>query len=424
MKKIDKQSIKSLLSSDQTQNQSRKKKLFAVGVVGVVALGTWWLMANSSDKVNYMTENVERGDLRVEVSANGTLEPMRTVSIGSELSGIVSRVLVDVNDTVKAGQVLIELDTAKLKAQVQQAEASLESAKAYELEAKAVLKEAQAKYQRLLKVRKLSGGKTPSQSELDEQEAALERAKASVATALAKIKDAQATLDTKRTDLSKAFISSPIDGVVLSRSVEPGYAVAASLQAVELLTIAADLRELELEVDVDEADVSVVKPGQEAFFTVSAYPNRNFPASLQKVAFGPTMSSNVVTYTGYLTVDNQKGLLRPGMTATARIVTDSRENVLLVPNTALRFTPKSATENKTSTVNNLMMPPRNVKQKTAKETGRQGFKRQRTLWILKDGKVESVRVTTGATDGSKTEIVSGDVSEGAKIITGQLRAQP
>ena len=412
MKKIDKESIKTLLSSDQ--KQSRQKKVLALTAAAAVVFGAWWFMSDSSDKVNYMTADVERGDLRVEVSANGTLEPTRTVSIGSELSGIVSRVLVDVNDTVKVGQVLIELDTAKLNAQVQQAEASLESAKANEVEAKAVLAEAQAKYQRLLKVHKLSGGKTPAQSELDEQVAVLERAKASVSTAQAKIKDAQATLQTKRTDLSKAFITSPIDGVVLSRSVEPGYAVAASLQAVELLTLATD---------VDEADVSVVKPGQTATFTVSAYPNRNFPASLEKVAFGPTKTSNVVTYTSYLTVNNQKGLLRPGMTATARIVTDSRENVLLVPNTALRFTPKQATtENKSSAVNSLVMPARNAKQKTAKETGRQGMKRQRTLWVLKDGKLESVKVTTGATDGTKTEIVSGELLEGAKVVTGQLRS--
>ena len=231
MKKIDKESIKTLLSSDQGQKFGKKKVLVLTAAAAVV-LGAWWFVAGSAEKVSYMTADVARGDLRVEVSANGTLEPTRTVSIGSELSGIVSRVLVDVNDTVTAGQVLIELDTAKLNAQVQQAEASLESAKAYDVEAKAILAEAQTKYQRLLKVHKLSGGKTPSQSELDEQVAVLERAKASVATAQAKIKDAEATLQTKRTDLSKAFITSPIDGVVLSRSVEPGYAVAASLQAV------------------------------------------------------------------------------------------------------------------------------------------------------------------------------------------------
>lgn len=421
MKKIDKESIKTLLSSDQGQKFGKKKVLVLTAAAAVV-LGAWWFVAGSAEKVSYMTADVARGDLRVEVSANGTLEPTRTVSIGSELSGIVSRVLVDVNDTVTAGQVLIELDTAKLNAQVQQAEASLESAKAYDVEAKAILAEAQTKYQRLLKVHKLSGGKTPSQSELDEQVAVLERAKASVATAQAKIKDAEATLQTKRTDLSKAFITSPIDGVVLSRSVEPGYAVAASLQAVELLTLATDLRKLELEVDVDEADVSLVKPGQKATFTVSAYPNRNFPASLEKVAFGPTMTSNVVTYTSYLTVNNQKGLLRPGMTATARIVTDSREGVLMVPNTALRFSPKQSTENKSSAVNSLVMPARNAKQKTAKDTARQGLKRERTLWVLKDGKLESVKVVTGATDGSKTEIVSGDLSEGAKVVTGQLRS--
>lgn len=425
MKKIDKESIKTLLSSDQGQSGLRKKKALALTVIAALAIGAWWFVSGPSEKVNYMTADVERGDLRVEVSANGTLEPTRTVSIGSELSGIVSRVLVDVNDTVTVGQVLIELDTTKLKAQVLQAEATLESAKAYELEAKAVLNVAQTKYQRLLKVHKLSGGKTPSQSELDEQAAVVERAKASIATAKAKIKDAEASLQTKRTDLSKAFISSPIDGVVLSRSVEPGYAVAASLQAVELLTLATDLSQLELEVDVDEADVSVVKPGQKASFTVSAYPNRNFPADLQKVAFGPTLTSNVVTYTGYLTVENNRGLLRPGMTATARIVTDSRENVLLVPNTALRFTPKGVSESKSSAVNSLVMPARNAKQKTAKEVNRAGGqKRERTLWVLQNGKLESVKVVTGATDGSKTEIVSGELAEGAKVVTGQLRSKP
>ena len=172
MKKIDKESIKTLLSSDQGQKFGKKKVLVLTAAAAVV-LGAWWFVAGSAEKVSYMTADVARGDLRVEVSANGTLEPTRTVSIGSELSGIVSRVLVDVNDTVTAGQVLIELDTAKLNAQVQQAEASLESAKAYDVEAKAILAEAQTKYQRLLKVHKLSGGKTPSQSELDEQVAVL-----------------------------------------------------------------------------------------------------------------------------------------------------------------------------------------------------------------------------------------------------------
>lgn len=422
MKKIDKDAIKTLLSTNKEQGSWRKKKWFLLGGVIVLALATWWIVVGSNEQVRYVTADVVRGDLKVEVSANGTLEPTRTVSIGSELSGIVSRVLVDVNDVVKRGDVLIELDSAKLKAQVQQAEASLESAKASELESQAVLKEAQAKYQRLLTVRKLSGGKTPAQAELDEQVAIVDRAKASVAASLAKIKDAQATLETKRTDLSKAFITSPIDGVILSRSVEPGYAVAASLQAVELLTIATDLRQLELEVDVDEADVSVVLPGQKASFTVSAYPNLDFPATLTKVAFGPTLTSNVVTYTGYLTVDNRQGKLRPGMTATARIITDSRENVLLVPNTALRFSPKQTTSK--TAVTSLVMSPRKTKQKTVKEVATASGKRQRTIWILKEDKVQAINVVTGASDGTQTEVVSGELKVGDKVVTSQLRSNP
>lgn len=420
MKKIDKDAIKTLLSSPENKGWSRKKKITVFVASACAIAGAWWFWGTGAEKTQYVTVDATRGDLVVEVSANGTLEPNRTVSIGSELSGIVSRVLVDVNDVVKRGDVLIELDTAKLKAQVQQAEASLESAKASELEAKAVLKAAQAKYARLENVRKLSGGKTPSKAELDEQIAAVDRAKAGVSTALARIKDAEATLQTKRTDLSKAYISSPIDGVVLSRSVEPGYAVAASLQAVELLTLATDLRELELEIDVDEADVSVVKPGQKASFTVSAYPNKSFPATLQKVAYGPMKTNNVVTYTSYLTVNNEDMLLRPGMTATARIITDSRENVLLVPNTALRFSPKQSMSK--SAVSSLMMAPRAKREKTAKEVGSPTTKRQRTIWVLRGNQLEPVRVTTGATDGNQTELIAGDLREGDKVVTSQLRS--
>lgn len=160
-------------------------------------------------------------------------------------------------------------------------------------------------------------------------------------SARASIEDAQATLAQAQTDLSKADIKSPIDGVVLARSVEPGYAVAASLQAVELLTLATDLRELELQVNVDEADIGVVKSGQKAYFTVSAYPDRRFPATLKKVAFGSTETENVVTYTTYLNVDNKELLLRPGMTASATISTAHKSDVLLVPNSALRFRPRT-----------------------------------------------------------------------------------
>ena len=200
-------------------------------------------------------------------------------------------------------------------------------------------KEAQANLARFEEVARLSGGKVPSKTELDSGRATLERAQADEASARASVADAQAALSTDEINLSKASIRSPIDGVVLTRSVDPGNAVAASLQAVTLFTIAEDLTQLHLQVNVDEADVGSVHVGQNATFTVSAYPSRKYPARITRVAFGSTITDNVVTYITYLEVDNTDLTLRPGMTATATITATERNDVLLVPNTALRFTP-------------------------------------------------------------------------------------
>lgn len=419
----DKEKITSLLGDGEGQKMSKKKKMILGGVcIAVVAAFSWW-MGSKETGPRYLTEAVTEGVLQVEVTANGTLEAEQEVTIGSELSGIVEKVLVDVNDSIKQGQVLIELDTAKLKASVQKAKAALASAQAAQKEAEATLKEADAKYKRLINVRKLSGGKTPAQTELDEQAAVVARSQASVETAAAQIQTAQAELETAQTDLTKAYISSPIDGVVLARSVEPGYAVAASLQAVELLTLASDLRTLELEIDVDEADVSVVQPGQKATFTVSAYPNKNFPATLTKVAYGPTASdTNVVTYTAYLKVSNNDLLLRPGMTATARIVTEQRENALLVPNTALRFAP-TISKSSGSAVDSLMMGPPRSSNKVSKEVGGVTTQRKNTVWVLRNGNAQQIDIVTGASDGTRTEVVSGDLKSGDLVITSQLRTQ-
>ncbi len=419
----EKEKIKALLGDGDGQPMSKRKK-WALGAacVAVVAAFSWWLGSKEAGP-RYLTEAVKQGVLQVEVTANGTLEAEQKVTIGSELSGIVEKVLVDVNDPIKHGQVLIELDTAKLSASVEKAKAALASAQAAQKEAVATLNEANAKYKRLLNVRKLSGGKTPAQTELDEQAAVVARAQASVDTAAAQIQTAQAELETAQTDLTKAYISSPIDGVVLARSVEPGYAVAASLQAVELLTLASDLKTLELEIDVDEADVSVVKPGQKATFTVSAYPNKNFPATLTKVAYGPTESdTNVVTYTAYLKVSNEDLLLRPGMTATARIVTEKRENALLVPNTALRFAP-SVLKSSGSAVDSLMMGPPRQSSKVSKEVGGVTTQRKNTVWVLRGGNAQEVDIITGASDGTRTEVISGDLKNGDLVITSQLRSQ-
>lgn len=417
------QAEKAALLGEVPGQTTKRRLILGMGVAAVVvALGAWWWTGESSAAPRYVTQAPVRGDLTVTVTATGTLEPVRSVSIGSELSGIVSKVNVDVNSTVKAGDVLIELDTAKLKSAVNQAKASLASAKAGLGEANAAVVEARLKMRRLDELNKASGGKLPSRTEMDEQRATVLKAEAAVATAKAKIEDAQAQLETQETNLSKASIISPVDGVVLARSVEPGYAVAASLQAVELLTVATDLRELELQVDIDEADVGEVKPGLTSSFTVAAYPNRTFDASLSKVAYGATTStsSNVVTYTGYLDVPNKDMFLRPGMTATATIETAQREKVLLVPNTAFRFTPKVT---KAASSMSFMMPPPRENNKQAKTVAHAQTEREQTIYVLRNGQAQQLTVRTGLTDGRRTEILSDNLTESDQVITEQRSAK-
>ena len=343
------------------------------------------------------------------------------VTLGSELSGIVREVNVDVNDEVVEGQTLIELDTRNLEAKVASARASLTSAKAQLAESRATLNEAELRYKRMKELNRLSEGKMPSAADLDQQQAAVKTASASVDVARAAIDDAEASLATAQTDLEKAQIKSPINGVVLARSVEPGYAVAASLQAVELLKLATDLRELELRVDVDEADIGVVKTGQTAYFTVSSYPNRRFPAELKKVAFGSTETENVVTYTTYLNVDNSDLLLRPGMTASATILTAEKSGVLLVPNSALRFTPRAEKSAPSGMSAMMMRGPHGGGTKSAKEVTQHG-EAERTVYVLRNGQAVPVQVTTGLTDGARTEIVSGELAEGDAVVVDQRRA--
>ncbi|MCX7691991.1 MAG: efflux RND transporter periplasmic adaptor subunit, partial [Tepidimonas taiwanensis] len=355
------------------------------------------------------------------VSANGTLQPVRAVNIGSELSGTVREVLVDVNDRVRKGQVLVVLDTAKLQDQVNSARAALASAEAQVALADASAREAAAQLARLEEVARLSGGKVPSAAELDAARAALERARATQGTARAAVEQARATLSTNETNLAKASIRSPIDGVVLSRNVEPGNAVAASLQAVTLMTIAQDLRQLKLDVAVDEADVGNVREGQPATFTVSAYPRRRYPATVGRIAYGATKTDNVVTYTATLDVDNADQSLRPGMTATANIRAVERKDVLLVPNTALRFTPSEApAASSGGGLAGLLLPkPPSVGRKTVRLDNRGG---PRQIWVLREGRPVALPVTVGISDGRLTEVSGEGVEEGLPVIVEQRNA--
>jgi len=379
----------------------------------------WQARAERNAAPVFVTEPANKGNLTLTVAANGTVQPTTSVSIGSELSGTVLRVLIDVNDKVKKGQVLVELDTAKLSDQVARSRAGLSAALARVSQAEATVKEAKSNLARLEEVARLSGGKVPSKAELDSGHAVLERAQADELSARANVLDARAAASTDETNLAKASIRSPINGVILTRSVDPGNAVAASLQAVTLFTIAEDLSQLRLQVNVDEADVGSVKVGQKARFTVSAYPSRNYPASITRVAYGSTITDNVVTYITYLQVDNSDLTLRPGMTASATITSTERHDVLLVPNTALRFTPSAAagsTAAKSGGIMSSLLPrmPRGGARKTA---GGNGPSKQ--VWVLRDGAATVVNVTTGISDGRMTEITGGDLQAGMLVITDQ-----
>lgn len=312
--------------------------LLAAVVAGIVVLQR---RASEPVAVRWQTVPIARGTLQETVTATGTLKPVDAVELGAEVSGKLTAVHVDVNDAVKAGQVLAEIDTEQLKARVQESRASLSSALANRDSAKASLAESELTRQRL---KALFERGLASSQELENAEAGAARAKASVAAADAQITLARAGLSAAETSLGKATIVAPIDGIVLARSVEPGQTLTAGFQTPVLFTLGRALSELELAVEVDEADIGKVAEGQEASFTVDAFPNRSFGAKLVKLYSLPTTASTgtattVVTYSARLTVDNPEGLLRPGMTATATITTRTLDDVLLVPNVALRFQP-------------------------------------------------------------------------------------
>jgi HlyD family secretion protein len=423
--------LNALLGVDKPARWWQRPSLW-MGVAAVLVVAGWFYYWQAQKQTSaapvYVTEALRKGNLTLTVSANGTLQPTRAVNIGSELSGTVKRVLVDVNDRVKTGQVLVELDTAKLNDQVLRSRAALAASQAQLAQAGATVKETQSSLARFEEVARLSGGKVPSAAELDTARAAVERAVATEASARANVASARATLATDETNLSKASIRSPIDGVVLSRSVDPGNAVAASLQAVTLFSVAEDLSQLRLDVNVDEADVGSVKAGQKASFTVSAYPARRYPATINRVAFGSTKTDNVVTYVTTLDVDNSDLSLRPGMTAAATIVATERNDVLLVPNTALRFSPTTADataarSGSSATVLSTLMPrmPRSTTARRATETNG-GAPGLRQIWVLKDGQAVAQEVKTGISDGRHTEVTGEGLAEGLAIITDQRNA--
>lgn len=413
--------LEAVLGTGQSASRFRLlKPLLLVGLAGAAAALAYMFFGGggSADGTRYVTEPVTRGDLTVTVTATGTVQPTNDVEISSELSGIVRNVLVDYNSPVTTGQTLAELDTDKLQSAVDSSRAKLQAAQAKVSEAEASVLEARLDYERKDRLAERHAG---SILDLEVAEAKLKRALATEESAKADVAAASANLAQAETDLEKAQIRSPITGVVLSRNVEPGQTVASSLQAPILFTIAEDLTKMEVQVDVDEADVGKVHEGQNAHFSVDAYPGKKFDAQIRELRYGSEVVQGVVTYKAVLTTDNTELLLRPGMTATAEIIVAEVDDALTVPNAALRFSPPSSEPvDQRSFLQKLMPgPPRLRKPSTAADaTGT-----DRKVWTLRDGAPEAVSITTGATDGKRTEIVEGALAPGQAVIVDMERAR-
>ncbi len=413
----------------ETKSRRRRARLYQV--IGLLVLGavvaagvSFWRSKTAKSKVvRYVTAQAKVGDLKETITATGTLKGLDSVDVGAQISGKLTKIYVDFNDHVSVGQVLAEIDTTSAQSKIEQSHAQVNAADASLVLAKATQAQTKAQYARSLD---LSAKGLISSKDLDTAKADADRAAASITSSTAQATLARASLKDAETQLSYAVIRSPIDGIVLSRLVEPGQTVAASMSAPVLFTIARDLTQLRLYVDIDEADVGKVKEGQDATFLVDAWNGHNFASKVVSVHNLPTTGQTVVTYQAVLTVDNGERLLRPGMTATATITTDERKSVLLVPNAALRFSPPAVSSAKAGIpFINGGMPggPRTggtgggVRTKTAANkkiitaADSQGL-----VYSLKDNQPQRMVVSIAGSDGERTEIKSG-LTAGTSVIT-------
>ncbi len=392
-----------------------KRMFWLMGLLAILAGGTWWYLARqeAATTVTYQTVPAAKGKLTITVSSTGTIQPLTQVDVGSELSGVVREVLVDDNSIVKTGDVLARLDTRRLEAQRMKAAAQLQASEARLETAKASLNQSE---QSLTRQKTLRNRGLSTSQEFETATAEEARATANINAAEADIATAKADLELVDADLTKTVIVSPIDGMVLKRTVEPGQTVAASLQAPILFTIAQDLTRIQLEANVDEADVGVVKVGQSASFTVDAYRDRDFPAKIERMTFAPETVDGVVTYKTILSAKNSDLSLRPGMTATAKIIVAEFADALTVPNEALRYSPPAVQQSTGFSITQIFMPrfPRNNQQRRTTDTDG-----KRSIYILESNQPKEVKVKLGESDGKKTLILEGEVKDGDQIVMSQ-----
>lgn len=412
----------------------------ALGIVLLILL--LMRLFGGAEKAGYATEQAQKGNLTVTVSATGKLAPINQVTVGSQLSGQVIKVLVDVNDHVTAGQPLALIDPSQFDDQVKQAQATLAANNAAVGQAQATLAQNKATLARYQEVSRLSGGRVPAKTEMDQAIADRDRALANLNAANANVVSAKAALSSAQTQRVRAVIRSPVTGVVLARQIDPGQTVAASFNTPTLFVIAQDLRQMKLEVAIDEADVGSVKEGQRATFTVDAFPGKTFPAAITRVDVGSNLSvqdatsssstasssssttGQVVSYAADLSVANPDEQLRPGMTATADIVTMEKKDVLLVPNAALRFKPQADGTPAAQASGGIAgaLTPRMRRRGTTSDGAKPLERGSHQVVYVKqaDGSLKAISVTTGDSDGTMTEITGGDLQPGMQVVTGQL----
>lgn len=364
------------------------QKKYLLPIIGIIILLIIMLSIKAFNKrVRYETQDLEKCTITQFVEASGTINPVNTVSVGSTVSGLIKEIYVDFNSQVKKGQVLAQIDPATFEATVQQNQAQINNAQANVAKLQAV-----ADYDRkmYLRYKNLYAKNFVAKSELDQMYSTYMSDLAQIKSAQAQVRQYQASLKTAQTNLGYTKIIAPVDGTIISREIDLGQPVAASFQAPELFTIAQDLTKMQIEVNVSEADIGKVKEGQDVIYTLDGYPDSEFTGKVTQVRISPTTVSNVVTYSVIVDVKNEDLKLIPGMTANVSIITDKSENVLCAPNIALKFT---------------------------LNTDGTKYKNQ-GIWVMKNRKPHRVDIKTGASDDSNTEVISKDLAEGMKIITG------
>lgn len=404
-------------------NKSSNKKYYIFALIILLSSGVAYYYfdknnTNKKQQISYNTQKVKKGDLEVVVNATGNLKPTNSVEIGIEVSGTIKEIYVDFNDEVTVGQVLAKLDTTKLQSQVDSSSASLIIAQANQQESLVNVNNKKLNYDRTLKMYNQSNKKYPSKNEVDEVRFAYESSLASYESAKAKVLQAQSNLKTDQQNLQKAVVKSSINGIVLNREVEVGQTLAATMSAPKLFTLAKDLTNMDLIVSIDEADVADIKKDLDVTFNVDAHPGETFKGKIKQVRYNPVEVNGVITYETVVGVNNEKLLLRPGMTASAKIITKESKDNLLIPNTALRFKPliEDIQAKPNSGMNNLVGARAPRKPGETKNINKSEFKE---IWILENNQAKKLRVKILESDGKFTSVESRDLKIDDEVIISQ-----